>query len=65
MVHGVSVGGYGDGNTGYVLNHSKNENKGYHSQHLLIICCVSYRASYYSEGKLALRENSLDTVYGS
>lgn len=37
----------------------------YHSQHLLITCWISYWPSHYSEGKLALRENSLDTVYSS
>lgn len=37
----------------------------HHSQHLLIICWISYWPSLYSEGKLALRENSFDTVYSS
>lgn len=62
VVHGSSVRGYEDRNTGCALNHSQNESI---SQRLLIVCYVSYWASHYSEGKPALREKSLDIVYGS
>lgn len=62
VVHGLSVRGYEDGNARCALNHSQNESI---SQRLLIVCCVSYWTSHYSEGKPALRENSLDIVYGS
>lgn len=48
-------------NTGYALNHSKNE---YISQHLLIICLHFLLASHYFEGKLAPRNNSLDIAGG-
>ena len=62
VVHGSSVKGYG------ARSRDCTESlKGwiYRSQHLLIICWISYWPAHYSEGKLALRENSSDTVYSS